>query len=476
MPDGEGLPRALLELGDAAVMVVDVGDLGVRWASPAARRLFGDASGALPELVAAEDAPVVAAFLHAVVGRKSAARCTCAVADRRVDLIVRDLSGTEVGGLAVVVADVTGWAALADESRRLETDPLTGLPNRNGFLPVLERAVRDTPDAGVAGPVLLFLDLDHFKAVNRHGHVVGDEVLRVVAARLAAVVDGRGCVARSGGDEFVVLLDRATVDEAVGVAREIAVVLGKPVRVGGICVTPGVSVGIAPLHRGQRLEDLLRQVNVALFRAKSAPGPVVYRPELDDWALARKHETRLLAARLEQLHLENRALAEAATVDQRTGLPNPAAFDADHARQHLSGRPYSLLIIDIDWFHSYNTHYRYLAGHEALRAVGDAIRRTAGRAYRYGGEEFAVLLPGTGFPDAVAVGERIRAAVQRLGIEHRATPTGVVTVSVGAVEAGAGALLTDVVESANVALLQAKDAGRNRVVGFRGERPMRIGG
>ncbi|MBB5953594.1 diguanylate cyclase (GGDEF)-like protein [Saccharothrix tamanrassetensis] len=463
-------------MGDAAVLVLDAGDLGVRWASPAAERLLGGASGPLTGLVAAEDAPVVGAFLRSVVGRQGASRCTCAVpADRRVDLIARDLSDTEVGGVAVVALDVTGWAALADGSHRPDTDPLTGLANRTGILRRLEQAIRDAPAQG-PGPVLLFLDLDRFKAVNRHGQDVGDEVLRVVAARLDAMVDGRGSTARSGGDEFVVLLDRTTEDAAVEAAGQIAAAIGTPVRVGDVLVTPTVSVGIARLHGGQRLDDLLCQVDLALFRAKSAAGPVVYRPELDDWVLARKHETQRLAERLEQLHLENQALAEAATIDQRTGLPNAAAFDADQARRHRAGERYSLLIVDIDWFHSYNNHYRYLAGHEALRAVGEAIRRTAGRCFRYGGEEFAVLLTATGYRDAVDVGERIREAVQRLGIEHRATPTGVVTVSVGVVEAAPGALPTDVVERANVALLQAKDAGRNRVVGFRGGCPLRVGG
>lgn len=233
-----------------------------------------------------------------------------------------------------------------------------------------------------------------------------------------------------------------------------------------------VSAGITFVRPGHGAEDLLHQADLAMYRAKTI-GPVgvaVYDQDLEDWALARKHQVDRLAERLEELHAENRALAEAATIDQRTGLPNPATFDADHARRNRAGEPYSLLLVDIDRFHSYNTLYRYLAGHETLRKVAEAIDRTtrAGdRAYRYGGEEFTVLLPGTRLDGALASGERIRQAVQRLGLEHRGNTGGVVTVSIGAVEVVPGASVTDAVEEASVAVLEAKDAGRNRVVGRR---------
>ncbi|MGM1065001.1 diguanylate cyclase domain-containing protein [Saccharothrix sp. Mg75] len=464
------LYRAVLERGDAAVLVVDRHDLGVRWASPAARRLFRGASGPLPDLVAPADAASVGTFLHAA-GSAGASRCTCAVpvegsAHRRVDLVVRDLAEEpDVGGLVVVALDVTGWAeTTAELGRRLNTDALTGLANRTGFLPRLEQAVRGAP-----GPVLVCLDLDRFKEVNdRHGHAAGDDVLRLVAARLHAAVDGRGTAARLGGDEFAVLLDRLDEDQAVAAAHEILTAMGGPLVVGDDVVRVSVSAGLTFVRPGRGAEDLLHQADLAMYRAK-AVGPVtVYDDGLEDWALARKQQVDLLAERLAQLRAENRALAEAATTDQRTGLPNAATFDADHQRRNRAGEPYSLLLIDIDRFHSYNTLYRYLAGHEALRAVGQAISGTAragDRAYRYGGEEFTVLLPGTRLDGALALAERVRRAVERLGVEHRGTPEGVVTVSIGAVEVAPGASVTEAVEQASVAVLEAKDAGRNRVVG-----------
>ena len=98
--------RLLFKHGDVAVMVLDPSDLGIRWASPTARRLFGAARRPLPDLVAADDAPVVGTFLQAAVASKNgASRCTCAIpvdgsADRRVDLVARDLTAVpEVCGL-----------------------------------------------------------------------------------------------------------------------------------------------------------------------------------------------------------------------------------------------------------------------------------------------------------------------------------------------------------------------------------------
>ncbi|PSL53525.1 diguanylate cyclase (GGDEF)-like protein [Saccharothrix carnea] len=468
-----GFHLAVLERADAAVLVVDPSDLGVRWASPAARRLFGGASGLLPDLVATGDAAAVGTFLQAT-GSAGASRLSCAVpvegsVHRRVDLVARDLSADpDVRGLVVVALDVTGWAETADElGSRLNTDALTGLANRTGFLPRLEQAVRGAP-----GPVLVFLDLDQFKDVNdRHGHAAGDHVLRLVASRLAAVVAGRGTAARLGGDEFVVLLDELDEQQAVDAAREILAVIATPVTLDEGVIRVSVSAGITFVRSGHGAEDLLHQADLAMYRAKTIPvGVAVYDEDLEDWALARKHQVDRLAERLEELHAENRALAEAATIDQRTGLPNPATFDADHARRNRAGEPYSLLLVDIDRFHSYNTLYRYLAGHETLRKVGEAIvrtTRTGDRAYRYGGEEFTVLLPGTRLEGALASAERIRQAVERLGLEHRGNTGGVVTVSIGAVEVMPGASVTDAVEEASVAVLEAKDAGRNRVVGRR---------
>ena len=153
-----------------------------------------------------------------------------------------------------------------EQSRRLaeaaSTDALTGLANRRSLFAALE------DDAGPGA--VLFCDLDRFKAVNDdHGHHVGDELLRLVAARLQGCVRGDDLVARTGGDEFVVLSRGAERAAADDLARRIGAVVGEPYRVFGMDVCVGVSVGVA--HDPTRLtEATLVEADRALFAAKVA--------------------------------------------------------------------------------------------------------------------------------------------------------------------------------------------------------------
>jgi diguanylate cyclase (GGDEF)-like protein len=479
MRRGNGFYRAVLDLGDAAVLVVDGEDLAIRWASRAARRLFGRGRGPLTDLVAMEDAATVGTFLQSVAARHGGvSRCACSVPvkgsiPRRIDLIARNLDAEpDIAGIVVVAVDVTSWAAHADRLLRLRNvDSKTGLANWNGFTSQLHQAARGAPDSG-PGPVLVLLDLDHFKRINDlYGHQAGDDVLRHTAANIVAVSAARGTAARVGGEEFAVLLDRASDEEACHVAGEILTAIKTPRTLAeGTVVRVTASAGITAVRPGLTADALLRQADVALYRAKAAGRDtfVLYHAELTDWMLARKNLVDQLAERVEQLHQENQALTEAATIDRRTGLHNSTVFDADHARLHQSAEPYSLLLVDIDHFHSYNEIYGYLAGHETLRSVGETIRtnvRTGDNTYRYGGEEFTVLLPDTRLHDAAIIGDRVRHAVEQRGIEHRGCAGGALTVCVGAVEVDTGATVTNALEEASLAVFAAKDAGRNRVVG-----------
>ena len=393
--------------------------------------------------------------------------------------------------------DVTGWAERETAFQgRLTSDELTGLGNRASLMDRLGQAVRTSPVAGPRAAVL-FADLDSFKLVNdRYGHEVGDLVLRVVGSRVLAAVDERGSVYRMGGDEFVVLLDRVDEDEAAELGEVILATLGQPIDIaaeagdksargntgeqGGnqgaypASVRVTASVGIAMADAGRRSEDLMRGADMAMYRAKGAGRNRVefYTPDLNDWVLARKKSVETLAVQVEQLRNENRALAEAASTDYRTGLANTATFDADHTQLHArlmrSAEPYSVLLVDIDHFHDYNTAYGYLKGNETLRRTATTIAsavRQADKAYRYGGEEFAAILPGTTLDGAEVVAERVRHAVESLRLEHATNPTGFVTVTVGVIEARPEYAKPDeVFEMVNALLLAGKDAGRNRVV------------
>jgi diguanylate cyclase (GGDEF)-like protein len=131
------------------------------------------------------------------------------------------------------------------------------------------------------------------------------------------------------------------------------------------------------------------------------------------------------------------------------------------------------LMIDIDWFKSYNDNHGHLAGDDVLRRVASALMaqtRPSDRIYRYGGEEFLVLLPGASVGEAAAVAERQRAAVARLAIRSDrpgAADDEIVTVSIGVARIAAGreALVDDEgwLRAADDAMYASKSAGRNRV-------------
>lgn len=175
-----------------------------------------------------------------------------------------------------------------------------------------------------------------------------------------------------------------------------------------------------------------------------------------------------------ELEEANVKLEELASRDGLTGLPNRRSLNAELERRYgaaLSmGEPLAVLMIDIDCFKPYNDRYGHQAGDEALMAVATAIRASLERpqdsAARYGGEEFAVVLPGAELGGATKVAERIRAAVEALGLPHAASTAGpVVTVSVGAAAAVPDGGLSQyrLLDLADAALYRSKAAGRNRI-------------
>ena len=149
-------------------------------------------------------------------------------------------------------------------------DELTGLPNRLSFKELLEAAADERVPCAV-----MVLDFDGFKAVNDTlGHQAGDDLLRVLAGRLAATAAGEAVVARLGGDEFAVLMTGCTGSEAaVGLAGRLLGVFDEPVAVAGTRLRLGGSLGIAlaPEH-GVTASDLLRNADIAMYAAKSAAG------------------------------------------------------------------------------------------------------------------------------------------------------------------------------------------------------------
>ena len=173
-------------------------------------------------------------------------------------------------------------AVALEREREAHSDPLTGLPNRKLLIERTQEAFRQAPDGVIA---LALLDLDRFKEINDTlGHHAGDQLLKVVSERLAAIVREGDVVARLGGDEFAMLLpgvpDVAAAQES---ARRMAAAIAAPIPLEGIMVEVGASVGVAvsPEH-GADLDALLQRADVAMYVAKSSGGGVaVYDPARD---------------------------------------------------------------------------------------------------------------------------------------------------------------------------------------------------
>jgi diguanylate cyclase (GGDEF)-like protein len=159
-------------------------------------------------------------------------------------------------------------------------------------------------------------------------------------------------------------------------------------------------------------------------------------------------------------------LEELATTDALTGLKNRRKFDEAidsewrRARRHRT--PLSLLMIDADHFKTYNDTYGHQAGDQVLVGIAicisDSIKRAGDCAVRYGGEEFAVLLPVTASADAMMIAETIRRKVQGWSDEPVIST---VSVGIASVTPQAGTDWADFVNAADKALYAAKAAGRN---------------
>jgi len=198
-------------------------------------------------------------------------------------------AGLRIRGTA---QDVTAARAAEEHIAFLaHYDVLTGLPNRTQWN---ERAHRELRSAALKDECLavLFLDLDHFKAVNDSlGHPVGDQLLSSAARRFSACLREGDFLARLGGDEFVILLPRLErPEDAAVVARKLITALQAPMLIEGHELTVSTSVGIAIFPEdGEDTSTLLKHADVAMYCAKDQGRNSYhyFKPEMDVHALER---------------------------------------------------------------------------------------------------------------------------------------------------------------------------------------------
>ncbi len=180
-------------------------------------------------------------------------------------------SGGKAARMAGSQTDVTQRKRSEEQLiRQAFTDALTGLPNRALFMDRLVQTIRRARRRAEAPFSVIFLDLDRFKDVNDSlGHVNGDQLLTAIARRLETCVRPGDTVARLSGDEFAILLeDMQDEGDAVTVARRIQNQLALPFVLEGQEVFTSVSMGLAPGAGYERAEDLLRDADTAMYRAK----------------------------------------------------------------------------------------------------------------------------------------------------------------------------------------------------------------
>ena len=172
-----------------------------------------------------------------------------------------------------------------------------------------------------------------------------------------------------------------------------------------------------------------------------------------------------------ELHEVNQRLMELTRIDPMLGIGNRRSMDeelmkvAERARRYE--RPFSVALVDVDNFKKYNDHYGHQMGDDALVSVATALKKSIRKAdsvYRYGGEEFLVILPEVGSSGATVAAEHMRSAIEALQVEHALANTGVMTASFGvAEECLENPNVNELIKRADDALYGAKQGGRNRV-------------
>ncbi|MER5218996.1 putative bifunctional diguanylate cyclase/phosphodiesterase [Streptomyces flaveus] len=308
--------RSLVQ-GSSDVIMIAAPNGILQYVSPAAAGVYGrpaeELEGTeLASLIHPEDLGCVVhevrRFLAASPGKEPTTRIECRF--RSGDggwLNVESTVNRHHGGLILNSRDVTERVRLqAQLQHNAEHDPLTDLPNRALFTQRVQQALsgRRSSDRGTA---VLFIDLDGFKAVNDTiGHQAGDELLVQAARRLQDAVRQGDTAARLGGDEFAALIvgdgtrDRTARERHIfELADRLRVTLSQPYSIDGNDVRVAASIGVAFAEPGLGAGELLRNADLAMYRAKAAgKGRVeLYAPQMQQ-DVVRKAElaTRLRAA------------------------------------------------------------------------------------------------------------------------------------------------------------------------------------
>lgn len=308
--------RSLVQ-GSSDVIMIAAPSGTLRYVSPAAAGVYGrdaeDLVGAeLSSIIHPDDlgrvVHEVRRFLAAPPHEEPTTRIECRFRSGAGDwLHAESTVNRHQGGLLLNSRDVTERVRLqAQLQHNAEHDPLTDLPNRALFTSRVRQALTGRR-AGDAGTAVLFIDLDGFKAVNDTiGHQAGDELLIQAARRLQESVRAGDTAARLGGDEFAALImgdgtrDQGAREYQVHeIADRLRLTLSQPYRIGASEVRVAASIGVAFAEPGITPTDLMRNADLAMYRAKAGGKDRVelYAPQMQADVVRRSElATRLRTA------------------------------------------------------------------------------------------------------------------------------------------------------------------------------------
>jgi diguanylate cyclase (GGDEF)-like protein/PAS domain S-box-containing protein len=283
----------LIEEATDAVLIMDA-HCRVRYVNPAMSKLSGygtgeligeSLNGLLPDVVAPHHDAYVLGYIDGtrtatVLGRVR----ELALRHRTGEIIPIELKAVDLGlelgtryfGAIIIdlrqrkASEAENAALVSQLEQQALTDPLTGLPNRRAFDLEASRVMAHAKREG--WPVTVGIaDIDWFKKVNdQYGHAAGDTVLRSVAQATQTLVRGGDLFGRIGGEEFGLLLPRATASQATAIAERIRILLaGTPITLAShATISITISIGLAELDPRNSFESALAQADAALYQAK----------------------------------------------------------------------------------------------------------------------------------------------------------------------------------------------------------------
>ena len=363
------------------------------------------------------------------------------------------------------------------------TDALTGLANRRAFDAELARRVAENQRYGKSF-CLMMLDIDHFKKFNdTHGHLAGDEVLRLVGRTLKSTVRTPDFAARYGGEEFAVIMPETALAEALHGGERVRLDIEKAeCTFENKTLKVTSSIGLAQVASGQSPTVLIQCADEALYRAKQTGrnqvqvyGSQASSEEISTAVAGASEKATPSVADKSAPHRvtgsaapSDFAIGEIRT-DAQTGLPNRTAFCEETHRRlseaQLHGTQLSVMMIKLDNLQSLVAEHGPQLANLALRTCTQflsAAMREMDLVARCNNEVFGVVLPGTPLMHAAGASERLRTAIEHCPLQLMNRQIRF-TVSIGVAESRTGDDMILFLTRAEAAQQAAAAVGGNRV-------------